>query len=230
MNEGWASYWHSKIMTEKAMKASEIIDYADNAAGVMATSPGQLNPYKLGIELFRDIEDRWNRGRFGKEWDECDSLEARKNWDKRLGLGRRKIFEVRKLSNDVTFIDEFFTLEFCREQKFFNFNYNERSGNWEIETREFKKVKERLLFQLTNFGQPFIYAEDANFENRSELLLRHHHEGVDLKIDHTRDTLANLYRVWKRPCNLLTRIDGKGKILRFDGRDHSEKSADYPDR
>jgi len=230
LNEGWASYWHSRIMTEKALKAAEIIDYADHAAGVMSTSGGQLNPYKLGIELLRDIEDRWNKGRFGKEWEECDSLAARRSWDKRLGLGRRKIFEVRKLYNDVTFIDEFFTLEFCREQKFFNFGFNERSGNWEIETREFKKVKERLLFQLTNFGQPFIYVEDGNFENRSELLLRHHHEGIDLKLDHARDTLAALQRVWKRPVNLVTKIDGKGKVLRFDGRDHSEKTAEYPEK
>jgi hypothetical protein len=34
-------------------------------------------------------------------------------------------------------------------------------------------------------------------------------------------------RVWKRPVNLLSKIDGKGKILRFDGRDHSEKTAEY---
>ena len=31
MNEGWASYWHSRMMTEKVLNASEIIDYADNA-------------------------------------------------------------------------------------------------------------------------------------------------------------------------------------------------------
>ena len=113
MNEGWATYWHSKIMTEKALDASEIIDYADHHSGTLATSPGQLNPYKLGVELWRDIEDRWNKGRFGKEYDECDSFVERRHWDKRLGLGREKIFEVRKHYNDVTFIDEFLTLEFC---------------------------------------------------------------------------------------------------------------------
>ena len=32
-----------------------------------ARRPGALNPYKLGIELFRDIEERWNKGQFGKE-------------------------------------------------------------------------------------------------------------------------------------------------------------------
>jgi stage V sporulation protein R len=230
MNEGWASYWHSKIMTEKALTAAEIIDYADNNAGVLATGPGQLNPYKLGVELYRHIEERWNRGQFGKEWDECEDMAARKNWDRRLGLGRKKIFEVRKLYNDVTFIDEFFTPEFCREQKFYSFIFNDRSGNYEIETREFKKVKDRLLFRLTNFGQPFIFVQDGNFDNRAELLLKHKHEGVDLKMDHARDTLESLARVWKRPVNLLTKVDGKGKLLRYDGRDHSEKSAEYPDK
>ena len=69
----------------------------------------------------------------------------KRDWDTRLGLGREKIFEVRKLYNDVTFIDEFFTPEFCVEQKFYTFGFNERSGNWEIMSREFKKVKEKLL-------------------------------------------------------------------------------------
>jgi stage V sporulation protein R len=228
MNEGWATYWHSKIMTERALRASEVIDYADHASGVTATAPGQFNPYKIGVELYRHIEERWNKGQFGKEWDECQDMAARRSWDRRLGLGRKKIFEVRKLYNDVTFIDEFFTEEFCRENKFFSFGFNERSGNWEIESREFKKVKDKLLFRLTNFGQPFVYVEDGNFENRSELLLKHKHEGVDLKMDHARDTLESLARVWKRPANLLTRVDGKGKMLRYDGRDHSEKGADYP--
>jgi stage V sporulation protein R len=225
MNEGWASYWHSKIMTDKALNASEIIDYADACSGVLATAPGRLNPYKLGIELFRNIEMRWNQGQFGKEWEECDSLAAKRDWDLRLGLGRKKIFEVRRLYNDITFLDEFFTLEFCLEQKFYSFGFNERSGNWEIMTRDFKKVKDQLLKAMTNRGQPFIYVEDGNHNNRGELLLRHAHEGVDLDLAQGRDTLQNLYRVWTRPVNLLTRIDNKGKMLRWDESGYSDKSA-----
>ena len=38
----------------------------------------------------------------------------KRDWDMRLGLGRKKIFEVRKLYNDVTFIDEFFTARVLR--------------------------------------------------------------------------------------------------------------------
>jgi stage V sporulation protein R len=225
INEGWAAYWHSKIMTEKACKASEIIDYADHNSGVLATAPGQWNPYKVGIELLRHIEERWDKGRFGKEWNECPDYESRRNWDKRLGLGRQKIFEVRKLYNDVTFIDEFFTEDFCRENEFFSFSLNERSGNYEIDSREFQKVKNKLLAQLTNFGDPFIFVEDANHDNRSELMLLHRHEGVDLHDDHARATLTALERIWHRPVNLRTVIDGKAKILRYDGRDHAEKPA-----
>jgi stage V sporulation protein R len=226
MNEGWATYWHSKIMTEKALKAEELIDYADHHSGTLATSPGQLNPYKLGVELWRDIEDRWNKGRFGKEYDECDSFEERRHWDKKLGAGREKIFEVRRHYNDVTFIDEFLTLEFCREQKLFTFGYNEKHQRWEILEREFKKVKEKLLHMLTNFGQPVIAVEDGNHENRGELLLAHKHDGVDLKLDYARDTLRNVQMLWKRPVNLITKVEGRGTLFRFDGRDHSEKRVD----
>ena len=217
MNEGWASYWHSKLMTERALKDSEIIDYAEAAAGVMSMAPGQLNPYKIGIELFRDIERRWNMGRFGPKWEDCDDLRAKSEWDLQLGQGREKIFEVRRLYNDVTFIDEFFTLDFAREQKFFTFTENRRSGRLEIESREFAKIKDKLLSMLTNFGQPFIYVVDANYLNRGELLLGHRHEGLDLKIDYARDTLRNLERIWRRPVSILTVVDDKPKRIRFDG-------------
>jgi stage V sporulation protein R len=227
MNEGWAVFFHSKILTEKALTAAEVIDYADANAGVLATAPGRLNPYKLGVELFRNIEDRWNKGQFGKEWDECDSMEQKRNWDRRTGLGYKRIFEVRKLYNDITFIDEFFTLEFCIEQKFYSFGFSERSGNWEIMSREFKKVKDQLLKMLTNRGQPVILVEDGNFENKSELLLRHVHEGVDLDPGQARDTLRNASKLWTRPVSLLTKVEGKGKLLRCEDGNISERSAEY---
>ena len=220
------SYWHSRIMTEKALSAAEIVDYADANAGVMMTSPGRFNPYKLGVELFRHIRQRWDKGQFGKEWEECDSLATKRNWDRRLDLGDKKIFEVRKLYNDVTFIDEFFTLDFCHDQKFYAFGFNERSGNWEIQSRELKKVKDQLLRSLTNRGQPFIYVEDGNWENRGELLLRHAHEDLDLDLAQARDTMANLYRVWTRPVNLMTVVENKGKLLRFDAEGFSDRPAE----
>jgi stage V sporulation protein R len=226
MNEGWATYWHSKIMTEKVLDASEIIDYADHHSGTLATQPGQLNPYKLGIELWRDIEERWNKGRFGKEYDECDSFKARREWDRKSGLGRQKIFEVRRHYNDVTFIDEFLTAEFCLDQKLFTFGFSDKRQRREIVEREFRKVKDKLLHMLTNFGQPIIAVVDGNHDNRGELLLVHEHDGIDLKIDDARDTLRNVQSLWRRPANLITRVDGRGVQLRFDGKDHGEKKVE----
>ena len=224
MNEGWATYWHSRLMTERLCEPSEFIDYADRCSGVLATSPNQLNPYKLGVELFRYIEDRWNRGCFGKEWEECSDLEARRHWDRRVGLGQKKIFEVRALYNDITFIDEFLTPDFVAEQKLYTFGYNARNGRWEVETRQFQKVKDRLLTALTNAGSPIIAVEDANHGNRGELLLKHDHQGVDLRIDWARSVLQSLERVWKRPVELHTRLENKGTLLRFDGKEHIQRA------
>ena len=220
------SYWHSTIMTTRALKDSEIIDYADHHSGTMGTRPGAINPYKLGIELWRHVEERWNKGRFGKEYDECDDLRARRAWDKKLGLGRQKIFEVRKHYNDVTFIDEFLTADFAAEQKLFVYGFNEKANRWEILDREFQKVKRKLLQQLTNFGQPIIEVIDGNFENRGELLLAHRHDGVDLRIDYAKDTLVNLQAMWRRPVGIVTRVDGKGILMRYDGRDHSDRKVE----
>lgn len=223
MNEGWATYWHSKIMTEKALKDPELIDYADHHSGTLGIRPGRINPYKIGVELFRDIEDRWNKGKFGKEYDDCENLVQRKNWDKKLGLGRQKIFEVRKIYNDVGFIDTFLTEDFCREQKFFAYQFDEKANVYYISSRDFKEIKRQLLFSLTNFGQPWIYVIDANYENRGELYLKHKYEGIELKIDYAQATLANIYKIWQRPAHIETVVDEKGRLFTFDGKEHTHK-------
>ena len=191
MNEGWATYWHSKIMTQQALQASEIIDYADHRSGVMASAPGQLNPYKLGVELFRHIEERWNKGQFGKEWEECDDMAARKS----LGSAARPR-QARRSSRCASSTTTSPSSTSSSPRSSAARTSSSRSASTSARatarsrSREFKKVKDKLLFRLTNFGQPFIYVEDGNFENRGELLLKHKHEGVDLKIDHARDTLG----------------------------------------
>ena len=223
LNEGWASFWHSTIMTQKALKPEEVIDYAEHHAGTMGTSPGRLNPYKLGLELLRDIEERWDKGRFGKEWEECDDQEIRRHWDRQLGLGRQKIFEIRRIYNDVGFIDTFLTPEFARRHRLFTYKYNPRSKEYIIDNRDFEAIKQKLLFSLTNFGQPIIVVQDANYDNRGELLLRHEHEGIDLKLDWALDTLENVHAIWSRPIHLETVVEDKRKLLSFDGDEHSEK-------
>ena len=224
MNEGWASYWHSKILTEKIMNDSEVIDFADRHSGTMAMSPMGFNPYKVGIELFRNIEERWNKGQFGKDWEECDDLKAKKNWDRKTGRGREKIFEIRKHYNDVTFIDEFLTEQFCVEHRMFVYKFNKRTGQFEVDTRDFAAIKKKLLFQLTNFGQPIISVVDANHNNRGELLLTHLFEGVEMQPDYMQETMKNLFKIWSRPVALATVLDGEPKLISFDGSEFKHQS------
>lgn len=218
MNEGWASYWHAKLMTEKIMNPSEIVDFADRHSGTMAMAPNGFNPYKIGIELFYEIEERWNKGQFGPEWESCDNLAEKKAWDTKAGIGREKIFDVRRNMNDVMFIDEFLTEDFCVRNKMFVYKFNKQTNQFEVDTKDFAAIKAKLLFQLTNFGQPTINVVDANFENRGELLLGHIFEGIELQPDYMEATIKNLHRIWRRPVNLATVMDGEGRIFRFDGK------------
>ena len=225
MNEGWAVYWHSKIMTSRILTDAEVVDYADHTAGTLAMMPGRINPYKIGVELFRDIEDRWNKGRFGKDYEECDDAEKLRNWDLQLGLGREKIFQVRRIYNDVSFIDEFLTEEFAQRLKLFVYGFNPQTGRMEIVDRDYRKVKEQLIRQLTNFGQPWITVTDGNYGNRGELYLVHRWDGVELQLDEALETLKNLHRMWKRPVHIETRLGGQGKILSFDGTEAKTRDA-----
>ena len=223
MNEGWAAYHHSKIMTQRALKDSEIIDYADHHSGTVAPHPGRLNPYKMGMELFRSIEERWNRGKFGPEYENCQSLTEKLQWDRKLGLGREKIFEVRRLYNDVTFLDDFLDEEFCREQKLFSYAFNPATGTYEIVDRDCGKVKAKLLQSLTNMGNPQVAVADANAFNRGELTLKHFHDGVDLRLDWAWATLKNIFRIWKRPVHIETIMEGIPKVFTFDGQEQKEQ-------
>lgn len=218
------SYWHSTLMTQKILSDDEVIDYADHHAGTLGTRPGVLNPYKLGIELFRDIEDRWNKGKFGAEYEECDDAEKKRKWDRKLNKGREKIFEVRRIYNDILFIDEFLTIDFARDQKLFTFEYSKQSGEYVIASREFKQIKEKLLFELTNWGNPFIYVESGNYENRGELYLIHRHDGHDLQQEQAKDVLRNIQTVWNRPVHIETTVEKRRKVLTYNGRKHSERT------
>jgi stage V sporulation protein R len=224
MNEGWASYWHEKIMTEKAMDSSELIDFADHHSSTLAVQPGQLNPYKLGYELYKHIEYRWDAGRFGKEYEECDDLSRKARWDTGAGLGREKIFQVRSVYNDMTFIDDFLTPEFVRDQKLFTYRYNDKSRMYEIHDRDVNAIKEKLLSSLTNMGHPYISVVDANYENRGELYLKHRFDGAELRQDYAKDTLKNLFRIWTRPVHVQTVVDEKITVLTFDGENHRERT------
>ena len=227
MNEGWATYWHSTLMTKYILRDSELVTYADHHAGTLATSPGRLNPYKVGVELLRDIENRWNRGQYGKDYDECDNIETRRRWGRDKDVpknvvgkgspGREKIFEVRKVCNDITFIDNYLTPEFVEDHNLFHYRFDPATNRMVAVNRDFKRVKQQLLFSLTNHSQPFIFVVDGNYANRGELYLVHRHNGVDLQVRYATETLKNVQKLWGRPVHIQAVVDDEMLLFTYDG-------------
>ncbi len=215
MNEGWATFWHTRLMTRHLLTDDEVVQYARTTSGVTAQAPGRLNPYKMGVELLRDIERRWDRGMHGKEYEECDDYEKKAAWDTGAREGLKKVFEVRRNFNDVTFIDEFLTPEFVSRHMMYTYDYSAAKSAYVISSREFQDIKRKLIFQLTNGGHPVIAVADADFEDRGELLLVHRHYGVDLDLRQARNTLENLFRIWKKPVNIATRAQDRPTLLTY---------------
>lgn len=205
MNEGWASYWHSTMMTDpRIMNNAEIVEYAKHHCGTMGSSKA-LNPYKLGLEIFKDIEDRWNKGKFGKEWEECDDIYEKEKWDKKLGLGKQKIFEVRENYNDVMFIDEFLTKELVEKLNLFSFETetNSEAKIYKISNRQYEEIKNKLLFQLTNHGRPRIEITDYSTDKYGSLILQHKTDHqLTLDQEDTKTIVANIQKLWKKPVKL----------------------------
>lgn len=207
MNEGWATYWHTKLMTGHFAEASEIVQYADQHSGVVFMPPGGFNPYKIGVELFRDIERRFNKGQHGHLWESMDSLGAKERHDDHSMRGRDKIFEVRRVYNDVNFIDEFLTEEFVERHHMYRYRRDPNTGEIRVASRDWEQVKHEILARLSNMGQPFMFLVDANYRNRGELYLAHQWNGLDIEVAKASEVLKHVRRIWGRPVHCQARID-----------------------
>lgn len=213
MNEGWATYWHSKLMTRHFLEDKEIVHYADQHSGVVHMPPGGFNPYKIGVELWKDIERRWDRGQHGPRWEDIGDIGAKEAFDDTSMKGLGRIFEVRRIYNDVSFIDEFLTEEFVERHRMYEHRTDPETGETRVVSRDFARVKRTLLHHLTNAGQPFIYVVDGNYLNRGELVLSHRFSGVEVDAAKATEVLRALRTIWGRPVHMLMRINEEPSIL-----------------
>lgn len=203
INEGWASYVDYNIMARQRWAGPEgFVHYAKHKTSVLG-GKFSMNPYAIGFKLLLHIENKWNKGRFGREYEECKYAEKKKNWDTKVGLGLEKVFEVRALYNDVMFIHEFMDQEFVDE---FEMYYTvkrpskDRDGSfdWVIESRDAKVIKKRLLERYINGGRPNITLEDPNYGNKNLFLLQHQWDGRTLHKEFAVETLHAIWNIWNR--------------------------------
>lgn len=228
LNEGWASYVDYHIMCRDGLAAlgqkspdCGIIHYAKHKMLVLGSKYSQ-NPYKLGFELLLNIEDRWNKGKFGPEYDACTDMNEKKKWNKNLGLGREKVFEVRRAYNDYTAIQEFFTPEFCEEKEFYEYK-RFPNGEWVIVSKDFKKIKKRLLQRYQNGGLPDIRLVDPNHQGKKWFLMQHYWDGRPLYDTYAREVLTSIWKLWGHVIVLATRqMDGVEYVYVCDGEDPKE--------
>jgi stage V sporulation protein R len=211
LNEGWASYWHSRIMRELDLTGSEYIEFADLHSGVVSPHKGQLNPYYLGYKILEDIERRWNN----------PSAEEREKLGRREGAGLEKIFEVRELDNDVSFLRNYLTEELCEELDLFVYELVEEE-EWTITEKRWERVRDQLVSNMTNFGFPYIEVADGDYNGNRELYLRHVYESAELDQRYARKALEHVYSLWGRPVHLETVVDDERIRLHYDGEDHDE--------
>jgi stage V sporulation protein R len=205
MNEGWAAYWHLRIMRELDLSHDEYMEFAGLHAGVLAPSRRSINPYHVGLKIWEDIERRWDE----------PSEEERERFGRPGGEGRKKIFEVREQENDASFLRNYLTRELVDELDLYLYKYE--NGKWVIVEKNWERIREVILRGMTNFGQPYIVVEDGDYNRNHELYLRHCYEGQDLDMDYAERTLRHIHRLWARTVHLETVLDEKTVVLTFDG-------------
>ena len=223
-NEGWASFWHERIMTDLDLTPQEHLEFRRLHASVL--SPGSkmsINPYYVGYNIFRDIERRWN----GE--DDADMPET--SWrgetpSRPVGEGMKKIFEVRRDEADVTFLRKYLTQSLVSRLDMYTYKKEEVNGEdaWVVQETDWRKVRDTLLDGMTNFGIPVIYVEDADYKRRGELLLRHAYDGKPLDPDYTARTLRHIANIWRRPVHLQTEREGEAVLLSHDGEEFSQST------
>ncbi|QDI92775.1 SpoVR family protein [Salicibibacter halophilus] len=205
MNEGWASYWHARIMREMTLNSSETIEFSQLNANVITPSKTSINPYYLGLKIFEDIEERY---------DNPD--EGMKERGVIPGGGREKIFEVRELETDQSFIRNYLTQDFVEREDLYVFA--KKGSNYEVVDKDWTNIRDELVASRVNGGFPHITVTDGDYLKAGELFLTHNYEGTELDVDYLEKTLPYIYQLWGRPVHLESVIQAKPTVFTFDGR------------
>jgi stage V sporulation protein R len=218
MNEGWASTWHSRIMRELADRGiisdSEFVEFAQLHSSVLTPSKTSLNPYYIGFKIFEDIERRWDN----------PTTEERERLGRQPGKGREKIFEVRELDNDVSFLRNYLTEELVKDLDLYL--YKKEGDDWVIVEKNWQKVRDTIVANMTNFGHPYLVVDNGDYRGNRELYIKHLYEGQELDVGYAEKTLQHVYTLWGRPVHLETVYENKRILLTYDGERNSKSTLE----
>ena len=217
MNEGWASYWHARILREMDLTDAEYTEFAQLHSSVLAPNRMRMNPYHLGFKMWEDIERRWDN-------PTEDEIKA----GRQPGQGRQKIFEVREDESDISFLRNHLTKELVEDLDLYL--YKKVDDEWVIVEKDWEKVRDGIVGSMTNFGYPYLTVVDGDYNHNSELLIRHHFEQQEMDLPYAEKTMEYLHLIWGRPVHLETTFEGKRLRLGYDGEKHARHVLDRTDK
>ena len=191
MNEGWASYWHARLLREadfipQQAYVDAIKCHSDVVRPIAADAQVALsvNPYHLGFSMWEKIVEK-------------QGLDA-----------ARSIMEQ---DDDFGFVRNHLTRELAEELGLFR--YNARSdGQVKVLEHELAALHEALLAPKYNFGAPVVSAAHVRNDGTLELTHDSSVDGRGLDLERSRKVLDYLHRVWRRPI-LLTTVNQAGSAL-----------------
>jgi stage V sporulation protein R len=183
MNEGWASFWHYNILKELKLTDSLHLEFIKRHNDVITPWRGSMNPYFLGFKMLEDIEKRY---------------------------GREKIFEVRELERDASFLRRYLTQELCQELNLFE--YVKKGSDYIIEEvsdeQGFEGIRNALSDNCGMGMVPVIRVIDMRPRDKF-LTLEHVFDGRELNLSYAEATLKHIQELWGHTVALKTTVNGK---------------------
>ncbi|MDO7907344.1 SpoVR family protein [Paenibacillus sp. JX-17] len=206
MNEGWASYWHQRIIRELDLTSEETVEFAMLNASVVQPSRQSLNPYYLGLKIFEDIERRWDH----------PTREEQERLGRKPNQGRAKMFEVREFDSDLSFIRNYMTKQLTEDLDLYVFQ--KQGQDWKITDKSWENIRDELIYSRVNGGSPYLVVQDGDYNRTGELVLQHQYEGIELDLKYMERTLPYVYRLWGKGVHLITTVEEKKVMFSYDGK------------
>ena len=187
MNEGWASFWHYNILKKLNLDDGLYLEFIKRHNDVIAPNPYSLNPYYIGFKVLQDIDKRY---------------------------GREKLFEVRELERDNSFLRKYLTQELCEELGLFK--YGKKGLDIVVDEvsdkNGWRKIRDTIATECGVGSIPYIRVKEMDRKDFS-LNLEHVFDGRELEASYTKRTLKHIYELWKRKVTLTTKNKDGSEVV-----------------
>ena len=205
MNEGWASFWHQKILESLELPPELNIEFLVRHNQVVCPHEGSLNPYHLGIKVWQYLDQQ------------CTER----------GEGRDSLFEVRESDRDSSFLRRHLNEELIRELDLFQYGpQGEELVVTEVSDEEgWRVVRDTLIKQIGSSTIPVIKVVDGDHQGQRTLFLEHAHDGRDLHPEYAEKTLSFVHQLWQQEVVLDTSIGGNQTQLVHNDRGFAVRAA-----